>query len=371
MNKLQLKTQFITKDYKEFLLSKDFLKDVSISVKQNLDIVIYDDQIENDKTVLKISGPLEKISLIVFRIKQLISFSSLVSTNSLRMRKEASNFKILFEFGLRRAQGPSGAVMASNASFLTSFDGVSNVLTGFKTGSQLNGTCAHSFIMSYQGKKSPILNETLSNKENYSLLNSLYEKCLEIRDKLKYNTNLSELSAFIAFSSIYKDNSILLADTYNVYQSGLKNTIIIALAMEQLGHKIKGVRLDSGDMVKQSVEGKKLFNEISNLHKIEWISNLKVGASNDINEKTLKEFNSRNHQIDVFGIGTNLVTCQSDPYMRLKTLYLTKSSFIDETNYDKVINKITIADIKKEYSNILKNKNEFFARYSLVESLLK
>ncbi len=373
LNKLQKQTNFISNEYKIFLLSKDFLKDVTLSLLQNLDIIFYNKETVN-KPVLKLAGPYEKISLIVFRIKQILSFSSLVSTNSVRMRKVAGNFKVLFEFGLRRAQGPSGAVTASKASYLTSFDGVSNVLVGFLTGSKLNGTCAHSFIMSYQGKSSPILN-SLKNKEEFNFIDLLYNKCLSIRDKLKYNTNLSELSAFVAFSSIYRENSILLADTYNVFHSGLKNTIIIALAMNELGRKIKGVRLDSGNMVDQSIEGKKLFNEISHLNGVEWINELKVGASNDINEKTLEQFNAKNHKIDVFGIGTNLVTCQSDPYLKIKSFNLEKSENVGNYSNDqfyKIITNCSNFNLSNmNYSkNVTEIKKDFNLRYSLIEDLL-
>jgi nicotinate phosphoribosyltransferase len=80
----------------------------------------------------------------------------------------------------------------------------------------------------------------------------LYKSCLEIRENLKWNTNISELIAFCSFCSVYKDSSLLLVDTYNTIESGVKNSIIVGMALNKLGYSVQGIRLDSGDLAELS-----------------------------------------------------------------------------------------------------------------------
>ncbi len=344
--------------FEELRNDKDLISHIAIHTKENLSINISED--ESEKDLVFITGKAHALYLILYSIKHYISFSSLVSTYATRMRMTAGNDKILFEFGLRRAQGPLGALQASKSSYITTFDGVSNVLCGKITGAPLNGTCAHSFIMSYQGRTT-LDKERLSkmNKDDAEFVENLFLKAKEIREKLGYNTNLSELLAFTVFSSVYKSNSILLCDTYNVVESGIPNTIIISLAMNYFGLKIKGIRLDSGDMVNQSKIAKLRFKETSIENNIKWIEELKVGASNDINENTLLNFNERAHEIDLFGIGTNLVTCQSQPFIKLihrlikdNQFKVDKSAFFELSLKD---NEVTIRE-RKEKFNIIFNE---------------
>ena len=334
--------------FDELRNAKNLISQVSIKSKECLSIIMSEDKTEND--LIFITGQAHILYLILFSIKHYLSFASLVSTYATRMRITAGNDKILFEFGLRRAQGPLGSLQASKCSYITTFDGVSNVLCGKMTGAPLNGTCAHSFIMSYQGRTT-FDNERLSkmNKDDADFVVKLFTKAKEIREKLGYNTNLSELLAFTVFSSIYKNNSILLCDTYNVLESGIPNTIIIALAMNHFGFQIKGIRLDSGDMVKQSIIAKQRFKEASLTNEIPWINEIKVGASNDINENTLLNFNERNHEIDIFGIGTNLVTCQSQPFIKLnhRLITVTDLKTIDTISFKELSLESNVVNIKE------------------------
>ena len=103
-----------------------------------------------------------------------------------------------------------------------------------------------------------------------------------------------------------------LVDSYNTIESGVKNCILVSLVLHDLGYKALGIRLDSGDLATLSQQAKALFAEVGAHYNVD-LSHIKVVASNDINERAITELNAKNHAIDVFGIGTNLVTCQAQP----------------------------------------------------------
>ena len=78
--------------------------------------------------------------------------------------------------------------------------------------------------------------------------------------------------------------------------------------MSDLGYSPLSIRLDSGDLAELSISAKNTFRETGKLFGKDF-SKIQIVASNDINEKSIRNLISKNHQIDVFGIGTNLVTC--------------------------------------------------------------
>ena len=139
------------------------------------------------------------------------------------------------------------------------------------------------------------------------------KRALEFREELGWlHTNNSELYSFISFGCSYPDTFLCLVDTYNTIESGCKNFILVALVLSELGHKPLGIRLDSGDLAQLSKDCKKLWTEIGSKYGFDY-SHLHVIASNDINEESIVNLNNNKHEIDIFGIGTNLVTCQAQP----------------------------------------------------------
>jgi len=180
----------------------------------------------------------------------------------------------------------------------------------------VKGTCAHAYIMSFQNQ----LNEDaflLDDDPN----KNIYSKALEFRNELNWSTNLDELKAFCSFARIYKESSLLLVDTYNTIHSGVKNSILVSLALNHFcpGLNVRGVRLDSGDLADLSKKAKLLIDEISDKYGNLEMKKLKIGASNDINENSLKLFNKQGHDLHILGIGTNLVTCQLQPFCYIKS----------------------------------------------------
>ena len=153
------------------------------------------------------------------------------------------------EFGLRRAQGPNGAMTASKYSYLGGFEGTSNVEAGFKYGVPIVGTHAHSFVMSYNTEKDLGDNRFLNGTDVLAL-------ALEYRTKLGWDhTTVSELYAFVAYACSFPNSFVALVDSYSTINSGVKNFLLTYLAMHDLGFtgksdkpSIYGVRLDSGDL---------------------------------------------------------------------------------------------------------------------------
>lgn len=181
------------------------------------------------------------------------------------------------EFGLRRAQGPTAAMLASKYSYLGGFLGTSNVYAGYLIGVPALGTMAHSFIMSFEKEEDIDHCRKIGDVDILPL-------CLKYRDELGWTeTNLGELYAFIAFATSYPDSSSFLVDSYSTINSGVKNYAILALVLKDLGHDAKGIRLDSGNLSQLSKDCKAIIHETGTKYNYDF-SQHNVVASNDINE---------------------------------------------------------------------------------------
>ena len=123
---------------------------------------------------------------------------------------------------------------------------------------------------------------------------------------------MGELYSFISFAVSYPDAFSALIDSYHTINSGVKNFLIVAIVLKQLGHDAKGIRLDSGDLPQLSKDCRQIMNDTGNKYGYDF-SKFQIVASNDINEDRINEFNASGHEMDVYGIGTNLVTCQKQP----------------------------------------------------------
>lgn len=92
----------------------------------------------------------------------------------------------------------------------------------------------------------------INTKDSKNEYDDLLKQCLQIREALKFNTEITELEAFVSFAFVFKNSPILLIDTYNTIESGVKNVIILAIALDKINCKIGGIRLDSGDLAELS-----------------------------------------------------------------------------------------------------------------------
>lgn len=213
--------------------------------------------------VLQVEAGIIEAQIIETMLLNILNFQSLIATKASRL-KQATKGQKLIDFGLRRAQGPGG-YYASRAAFIGGFDATSNVAAGHDYGIPVSGTMAHSFIESYD----------------------------------------DELTAFMHFAEAHPDKSILLVDTYNTLESGMPNAIKVAKDLETKGHRLAGIRLDSGDLAYLARKCREILDK-------EGLNYVKIAVSNQLDEYIIKSLLEQNAPIDIFGVGTNLVTGYPD-----------------------------------------------------------
>ncbi|NXW50075.1 PNCB phosphoribosyltransferase, partial [Nyctiprogne leucopyga] len=238
---------------------------------------------------LQVKGPLLVVQLLETMLLCLVSYASLVATNASRFRFLAGPDVKLMEMGLRRAQGPDGALSASKYSYIGGFDFTSNVLAGKLYGIPVRGTIAHSFIMSFTSL------EEVKPRELSPLVGG------------------EPVDFLVLAKSWLGRNFQGLLDTYCVRRSGLPNFCAVALALHQLGYRAIGVRLDSGDLAQQSKEVRQVFRACGAHFQVPWFETIPITVSNDISEQNLEEFSQKGSEINMIGVGTNLVTCPLQP----------------------------------------------------------
>lgn len=269
--------------------------------------------------LLIVEGPLIVCQLLETTLLTLVNFASLMTTNAARYRLAAGSSIRLLEFGLRRSQGPDGGLSASKYAFMGGFDGTSNVLAGKLFNIPVNGTHAHAFVTSFTGfddLKSRVLVPAAGDGESRDLLTSAVSWRSRIAQRLKLlpeEANCGELAAFIGFALAYPRGFLALIDTYDVHRSGLLNFCAVTLALNDLGYRSLGIRIDSGDLAYLSRKAREIFETLADEFSVPWLADLIIVASNDINEETIISLNEQGHKINCFGIGTHLVTCQRQP----------------------------------------------------------
>jgi len=213
--------------------------------------------------VLRVHAPIVQAQILESIILNIINFQSLIATKTARI-VECAKGRTILEFGLRRAQGIDGAISATRAAFIGGADATSNVLSAKIFGIPVRGTMAHSWVMSFD----------------------------------------SEYEAFEKFAKLYPENVILLVDTYNT-KGGIKNAIKIFKELKKKGIKNFGVRIDSGDLETLSKYARKELNSAG-------FKEAKIVVSNELDENIIEQLINRNAPIDIFGVGTKLITGHPD-----------------------------------------------------------
>lgn len=250
-----LKTHSFEPDFLEYL--KDFRFQGSIYSSSEGDVVF------PNRPILQVKGNIMEVQIVETVLLNILNFQTLIATKASRIRHSAGN-RLLLDMGLRRAHA-TGGYFATRAAAIGGFNSTSNVKAAKEFNIPASGTMAHSFIQSYQ----------------------------------------DELQAFRDFGKIRTKNCVLLVDTYNTLKSGIPNAIIVAKEMESRGDKLYGVRLDSGDLAYLAKEVRKMLDDAG-------LKYVKIVASNQLDEYVIKSLNEQNAPIDIFGVGTNLVTGQPD-----------------------------------------------------------
>jgi nicotinate phosphoribosyltransferase len=217
-----------------------------------------------NEPLLRIQGPILQCQLLETPLLNLINFQSLIATKAARMRLVAKDDSLL-EFGLRRAQGPDGGVTASRAAYIGGFDATSNVIAGKLYDIPVKGTHAHSWVMSFD----------------------------------------SELESFETYARFMPNNVTLLVDTYDSL-NGVRHAIKTGRQLRARGYDLGGIRLDSGDLAYLSIEARKLLDEAG-------FEKTNIVASNDLDEHIMDSLKIQGAKINVWGIGTKLVTAYDQP----------------------------------------------------------
>jgi nicotinate phosphoribosyltransferase len=187
---------------------------------------------------MRVTAALEEAQIIESTLLNLVNFPTLIATKASHIKFNAEDKQVL-EFGLRRAQGPDGALTASRASYIGGADASSNVAAGYYFGIPVSGTHAHSYVMFFP----------------------------------------DEISAFDKYAEIFPKSALFLVDTYDIY-AGLVNAIRVAHEMQAMGREARGVRIDSGDLVWWSTVAHVMFEQ-------EGLHNLKIVLSNELNERKI------------------------------------------------------------------------------------
>lgn len=296
--------------------------------------------------LLRVEGPLAVCQLMESALLVLINYASLIATNAARHRIAVGPHKKLLEFGLRRAQGPDGAMSASRYAYIGGFDGTSNVKASEMFNIDIKGTHAHSFVTSFYSlddiKSRTLLNKKTNEAEDF------VSKVLSYRMQLKRtSTHEGELTAFICYAQSFPNGFVGLLDTFDTLESGIWNFICVALALHDFGYQPGGIRLDSGDLAYLSKECRKIFRLVSEQFQVPF-SSMTIVASNDLSEKVLYALKEQTHEIDSFGIGTNLVTCKNQPSLGCE-YKLVEVNNQPRMKINSDVDKVTIPGAKEVY----------------------
>jgi nicotinate phosphoribosyltransferase len=209
--------------------------------------------------LIRITGPLLQGQLLESTLLNIVNFQTLIATKAARVCTVAGAASVL-EFGMRRAQGPDGALSASRAAYVGGCEATSNVLAGKLYDIPVRGTHGHSWVTAFA----------------------------------------DEMSAFEAYLEVMPNNCVLLVDTYNTL-TGVNHAIEIGKKLRARGATLLGIRLDSGDLAALSIAARKMLDAAG-------FTETKIVASNSLDEYVIARLQKEGAQISVWGVGTNLAT---------------------------------------------------------------
>jgi len=214
--------------------------------------------------LVRVTGPLLQAQLVETALLNIINFQTLIATKAARVVDAARGDSVL-EFGLRRAQGIDGGLSASRASYLGGCHATSNVLAGRLFGIPVRGTHAHSWVMSHD----------------------------------------SELESFLAYAEAMPNNCVFLVDTFDTLK-GVEHAITVGHRLREAGHELAGIRLDSGDLAELSQRARAMLDAAG-------FPDAAVVASNDLDETLIESLKHQGARINIWGVGTKLVTAYDQP----------------------------------------------------------
>ncbi len=211
--------------------------------------------------LVRITAPIIEAQIVETFLLSMINFQTLIASKAARVVQAAQldgKKRGIMEFGSRRAHGPEASILAARAAYIAGCIGTSNVLAGKRFGIPVYGTAAHSWTMAFP----------------------------------------SEMDAFRAYYKVFPESTILLIDTYDIEQ-GAHHAV-------EIGPGIKGVRIDSGDLLEESKKVRQILDNAGMKH-------VMIVVSGDLNEYKIKKLVEAGAPIDSFGVGTQMVTSEDAP----------------------------------------------------------
>ena len=216
--------------------------------------------------LMTVVAPIIDAQLVETALLAQINHQSLIATKASRIVRAAEGRKVS-DFGARRAHNMDAATYGARAAYIGGVDMTATVSAGQQFGIPISGTMAHSWVMFFE----------------------------------------DEFTAFKKYAELYPQATVLLVDTYDVIHSGIPNAIRTAHeVLEPQGHRLVGVRIDSGDLAYLSKRVRTMLDEAG-------LADCKIILSNSLDEFTISSLLLQDAQVDSFGVGERLITAKSDP----------------------------------------------------------
>ena len=252
--------------------------------------------------ILTVRAPAIQAQFIETYILLALNHQSLIATKSNRIVRAAEG-RAVSEFGSRRAQGADGALLGARASYIAGCAGTACAMADQMFHTPATGTMAHSWVQMFP----------------------------------------DEYTAFKTYCKIYPTAAVLLVDTYNVLHSGVPNAI---RAFKDAGITKGGIRIDSGDLAYLSRKARKMLDEAG-------LPDIRIIASNSLDEYIIRDLLTQGAQIDGFGVGERLITSKSEPVFggvyKLAAIEDENGAIIPKIKISENSAKITIPHFKKVY----------------------
>lgn len=282
--------KLFSEDFLKYLKSFKFTGDI-YAIPEGTPVFPYE-------PLLTVRAKAIEAQLLETMILLTINHQSLIATKANRIVRAAKG-RTVMEFGARRAQGFDGAIYGARAAYIGGVVGTATTLADEIFGVPALGTMAHSWIQMFE----------------------------------------CEYEAFKAYAENYPDSCTLLIDTYNVINSGIPNAIRVSKeVLEPMGKRLKGVRIDSGDITYLSNKCREMLDEAG-------LSDCKIVASNSLDEYIITDLLDQGAKVDSFGVGERLITAKSEPVFG--GVY--KLAAIEENG--KIIPKIKISENAEKVTN--------------------
>jgi len=255
-----------------------------------------------NEPLIRVTAPIIEAQLVETFLLNTINLQTMIATKASRV-VHAAKGKSVIEFGLRREHGIDAGMKVARSSYIAGCQGTSNVLAAMAYGIPVFGTMAHSFVMSYT----------------------------------------KEIDAFRAFAKTFPNKSTLLIDTYDDI-AGAEKAVIVAKELETRGFRLGGVRLDSGDLSKDSQKIRKILDDNE-------LGYVKIFASGDLDEFKIAQLLNDGAKLDAFGVGTKMGTSADRPY--LDAIYKLCETMTSEGSFSPIMklskDKITLPGRKQVY----------------------